>query len=98
MASKQTTRNIALSPQLDRFIQRRIDSGRYQSASEVVRDALRLLEQREEERKAVLKDIRRKIDVGYGEAMRGEVIDANDVFAEIKKKSKAARRTNGRAR
>jgi len=41
----RTTLNVSLPPELGEFIQRRIDSGRYASASEVVRAALRLLEE-----------------------------------------------------
>jgi antitoxin ParD1/3/4 len=41
----RTTLNVSLSVELGRFIQQQVDSGRYQSASEVVRAALRLLEE-----------------------------------------------------
>lgn len=45
MAAK--TLNIALSPELDRFVRDRVESGLYSSASEVVREALRLLARHE---------------------------------------------------
>ncbi|MAY73229.1 MAG: type II toxin-antitoxin system ParD family antitoxin [Phycisphaerae bacterium] len=44
------TRNISLSPELDTFIARQVESGRYTSASEVVRAGLRLLERDEQSR------------------------------------------------
>jgi antitoxin ParD1/3/4 len=88
MATKQVTRNIALTPHFDRFVQSSVHSGRYQSASEVVRDALRLLEQHEEERAKLRQDI----ELGWQQSERGEVVDGPGVFAEIRKMSKARRR------
>jgi antitoxin ParD1/3/4 len=47
MAVLRTTLNVSLTPELDRFVAEKVASGRYQSASEVVRAALRLLERTE---------------------------------------------------
>ena len=47
MAIQRTSLNVSLTPELERFITARVASGRYQTASEVVRAALRLLEQQE---------------------------------------------------
>ena len=52
------TRNVNLTDHFDRFIQARINSGRFSNASEVVREGLRLLEQREKEDKAKLEWLR----------------------------------------
>jgi antitoxin ParD1/3/4 len=92
MAAKQITRNIALTPHLDRFVQEKVSSGRYQTASEVVRDGLRLLEQHEENRRAQLRALRRDIEIGWQQLQRGEVVDGPSVFAEIRRMSKARRR------
>lgn len=91
MASKQKTRNIALTPHLDEYVQKKIDSGRYQSASEVVRESLRLMEEEEEDRQKGLEELREKIRVGYEQAMRGETVDGETVFAEIRAMSAKAR-------
>ena len=45
--ANRTTVNISLTPELDAFLQSRVKSGRYQTTSEVVREALRLLERQE---------------------------------------------------
>jgi antitoxin ParD1/3/4 len=45
------TRNVSLTPELEAFIDNRVASGRYRSASEVVRAALRLLEEDEHGRR-----------------------------------------------
>ena len=48
--------NVSLTPQLEAMIRQRVESGRYNNASEVVREALRLLE--EQERSGILKPSR----------------------------------------
>ncbi len=72
------TRNINLTDQLDRFVERQVSSGRYSNASEIVRDALHLLEEREQEREAKLVALRRaarqrfdQIDQGQGIKLTG---------------------------
>ena len=85
MATKQTTRNVALTPHFDEFVQAKIDSGRYQSASEVIREGLRLLEERE------LEKLRADIEHGYQQILRGEGLDGPSVFAEIREMSRAKR-------
>ena len=47
MSISRTTLNVSLTPALERLIIERVSSGRYQTASEVVRAGLRLLEQSE---------------------------------------------------
>jgi len=42
--------NVSLTPELEEFVNARVESGRCHSASEVVREALRLLEERDQER------------------------------------------------
>lgn len=92
MPSKQVTRNIALTPHFDRFVRSKIDSGRYQSASEVVRESLRVMEQREQDRQEALADVRKKIRVGYEQVLAGDTVDPNKVCTRLKKKRKMSRR------
>lgn len=65
------TRNVNLTPELDRFIASRVESGLYANASEVMRAALRLLEQEEreyEEKMAILRAaIQEGLDSGVAE-------------------------------
>jgi antitoxin ParD1/3/4 len=65
------------------FIKAQIESGRYASASEVVRDGLRALEDRERLRAAKLAALRSDIQHG---ADSGPGIDASTVFAEVRKR------------
>ena len=52
------TRNINLTEHFDHFVERQVSSGRYSNASEIVREALRLLEEQDQERQAKLKALR----------------------------------------
>lgn len=94
MATRETM-NISLTRQLQKFIQDRIKSGRYTSASEVVREGLRLMQEREEERAAAIQSIRQKIEQGIAAADRGELIDGAEVFRELERRAKARRRKAG---
>jgi antitoxin ParD1/3/4 len=68
------TRNVNLTEHFDRFIEATIVSGRFRDASEVVREGLRLLEQREQEVKARLKWLRAAAKEGFDELDRGEYV------------------------
>jgi antitoxin ParD1/3/4 len=81
--AKRTTLNISLTPELEAFEAVRVASGRYQSASEVVRAGLRLLEQEELEWEAARAEIRQKIAVGLEQARRGEFLDGEAIFDEL---------------
>ncbi len=58
------TRNVNLTEELDSFVLAKIESGRYENASEVVRAALRTLEREEREYEAKLSALRTAIDEG----------------------------------
>ena len=58
------TRNVNLTEELDRFVLKKVESGRYENASEVVRTALRTLEREERQYEAKLAALRAAIDEG----------------------------------
>ena len=68
------TRNINLTPRLDAFIERHVSTGHYSNASEIVREALRLLEEQEQERTAKLQALRRAAKQGFDEIDQGKGI------------------------
>lgn len=85
MASR-TTLNVSLTPELDEFISSKVASGRYQSASEVIRQGLRLLQEQEMTRQAQLDRLRAQINLGLDQANRGELLDGEEVFDELEKR------------
>lgn len=66
--------NISLTPHFDDFIKNQLDSGRYHSASEMVRDALRLLEDREKQINRLQADLQQGIDSGVPSPLDTEEI------------------------
>jgi antitoxin ParD1/3/4 len=79
MIGAMPTRNINLTDHLDRFIEAEVDAGRYGNASEVVRDALRFLQQRKREERAKLKWLRGAVKEGLEQIGRGEAIEFGSV-------------------
>jgi len=75
--------NVSLTPELEDLVHAKVKSGRYLSASEVVREGLRLLEDRDRLFEIRLADLQQKVTVGVDQADRGELIDEEDVFAEL---------------
>lgn len=83
------TLNVSLSPELDDFVATRVSSGRYLTASEVVRDGLRLLEERERLREETLTRVRQKVEEGFASLDRGEGVDGEAVLAELERRVKS---------
>lgn len=59
-----STMNVSLTPQLEKLVQDRVKSGRYTSASEVIREALRLMDERDRLLEAKLDQLRQDIREG----------------------------------
>jgi antitoxin ParD1/3/4 len=79
--------NISLTPELENFVQTKVTSGRYNSASEVVREALRLLEEHENVRAVQLEEFRSQVDQRLASLDSGKGVDGEGVFADLRKKS-----------
>jgi antitoxin ParD1/3/4 len=57
--------NISLTPQLEKLVKNKVESGLYGSASEVMRDALRLLEERDRIHSLRVEELRAEIKKGF---------------------------------
>lgn len=78
--------NVNLGPVLDEFIAKLLKTGLYQSQSEVVREGLRLLKEREDLKNMRLAELRNEIAIGSAQADRGELVDGEETFAEIRRR------------
>jgi antitoxin ParD1/3/4 len=87
MEGPMPTRNVNLTEEMDQFVSSRIESGRYESASEVVRAALRTLEREELEHEAKVVALRSAIDEGEASG-----VARDGVFERVRRKSAAAAR------
>jgi antitoxin ParD1/3/4 len=77
--------DVNLTPELEALIRKQVESGRYNSAAEVMREALRLMEQRDELWDLHKAEIRRKIDDGLASLARGNMIDGEEFFASLER-------------
>lgn len=75
--------HVALPPELEQLVTARVQSGRYSSVSEVIREALLLLEEREQVYELRRQALRHKIAEGLAQLDRGEGIPGEQVFAEL---------------
>lgn len=87
--------NVNLGPVFDQFVADLLKTGYYQSQSEILREGLRLLKEREELKQARLAELRQEIAIGSAEADRGEFVDGPATFAAIRKRSEARKRAKG---
>ncbi len=78
--------NVSVGPEFEEFVRGKVDSGDYASVSEVVRDGLRLLREKELLLEARLQSLRGEIQKGIDQAERGEMRDGEIVMAELRAK------------
>ena len=84
--------NVSLTAELEKFVAAKVDSGRYTSASEVVREALRLLEEHDESRASQLRAFNKELSHRLESLNRGERIDPAAARRRIEAKSQARRK------
>ena len=85
---------VSLTSELEKLVNERVRSGMYSSASEVVREALRLLKEQGELRQRRLEELRKEIAIGLEQANRGEGVPMD--IAKIK--SRLRKRLQGQER
>ena len=81
------TRNVSLTPEQDKFLEKMVQAGDYQNASEAIRDALRALWQRRQEDALKLKVLRMHIKAGPDALDRGDFteMEGTDIEAFLEK-------------
>ncbi|MBE8998571.1 type II toxin-antitoxin system ParD family antitoxin [Nostoc sp. LEGE 12447] len=73
---------IQIKPELEQFIQAQLASGRFTNADDVINEAFKLLQEREQR----LEELRQKIAVGSEQIAKGQVTDGEVVFARLQEK------------
>jgi antitoxin ParD1/3/4 len=84
--------NVSLTSELEKFVSAKVESGRYNSASEVVREALRLLEEHDQARSLQLAGFNRELGRRLESLDRGQHVSAADARARLKGKSEQRRK------
>lgn len=84
--------NVSLTPELEKWVQNKVQSGLYGSSSEVVRDALRTLHLFEEERIRKLSSLQSEIQLGLEQISAGRSSKMDDaLIRNIKERGRARR-------
>ena len=90
------TRNVVLSDHQHDFVESLVRTGRYQNASEVLREGLRLVERRERREAAHLEALRSALHVGWDDAASGrftevDIDELDDYLARVGDRASAPR-------
>ena len=88
MADAQIT--VSLPPEVEAFIEERVAAGRFATVGEAVREGLRLLEEREQKREAVLTELRHEIEIGVEQAKAGRLSDGSSFFEQLRQKLRSS--------
>jgi antitoxin ParD1/3/4 len=75
--------NVSLTAELEKLVQAKIASGRFHSASEVVEEALHLLEQQEIDRETDLRELRARMGDALASLDRGEWVDGEEFMQRM---------------
>jgi antitoxin ParD1/3/4 len=84
--------NVSLTPELEKFVTAKVHSGRYNSASEVVREALRLLEEHDASRTARLAEFNRELGRRLAASDRGETVSPGEARTRLQRRSEHRRK------
>jgi antitoxin ParD1/3/4 len=87
--------NVHLGSAFDEFVAELLKSGYYQTQSEILREGLRLLKDREEVKQVRLAELRKEIAIGAEQADRGEFVDGPKAFAKKRQRGAERKRTKG---
>jgi antitoxin ParD1/3/4 len=84
--------NVSLTPELEKFVADKVATGRYISASEVVREALRLLEREEKSREEQIAEFNRELKARLDSLDRCEFVTADEAREHFRRRSQERRK------
>lgn len=87
--------NVSLTPELEELVNQKVESGLYNSASEVIREGLRLLKEQDDLKQIRQEEVRREVLKGYEQSQRGESrpLDVETIKVKGRKRLAARRRS-----
>lgn len=85
---KVETMNVSLTPEFAAFVRQQVERGLYTTASEVVRDALRLLREHDDLHAKRVQAVRAQIENGWEQLEDGKAVDGAEVMRELKERVK----------
>ncbi|MDQ3439223.1 MAG: type II toxin-antitoxin system ParD family antitoxin [Planctomycetota bacterium] len=81
--ARQTTLNVSLTSTLRQYVHSKVESGRYESASEVIRDSSRAIQEREQAAETFWSGVRAKVAVARRDVAEGRTEDGESAMDEI---------------
>ena len=87
--------NVHLGPVFDEFVAGLLKTGHYQTQSEILREGLRLLKEREEVQRLRLAELRKEIAMGVDQADQGLFVDGPEAFSKIRQRRIQRKRSKG---
>jgi antitoxin ParD1/3/4 len=84
--------HLDLTGELERFVQEKVASGQFDSAVEVVQEALQLLARHDDKLVSENAELCRKLDEGLAALERGDSVDGHEFFAELEQREKQLER------
>lgn len=87
--AKRTSLNVSLTPELSRFIENRLRTGRYETASDVIQEALRALQRRVRQPVASTERLAREVETGLAQLRLGEGVDGESFFRRLSKRRRS---------
>jgi antitoxin ParD1/3/4 len=81
---REVLMNVSLTPEFEKFVDGKVESGLYNNASEVIREGLRLLKEHDE----IRMKWREQVERGWLQAQAGQVVDGEEVFRKADERIK----------
>lgn len=78
--------NISLTPELEKYIQDKVNSGLYTSVSEVIRESLRLMNIYDDLQRHRIEQLNQSIEIGLSQLQAGKKVSAKEAYQRLKKK------------
>ncbi|MBK7750191.1 MAG: type II toxin-antitoxin system ParD family antitoxin [Candidatus Obscuribacter sp.] len=80
--------NVSLTPELEKLINEKVESGLFNSASEVIRAGLRLLIEQDELKQIRFETLKADLRAGLDQEAKGDIVSGEETFKKLRNKRK----------